>query len=71
MKFDAAEAQRLDAPELCKGSSRWPIIYSYGDFLSSTKPVLLGDAEPAAIDRAGIDSFEQGGGILSEPVCES
>jgi MFS transporter, SP family, solute carrier family 2 (myo-inositol transporter), member 13 len=51
LKFDAAEAQQLGAPNT-NGPQSLAIIYSYGDFTSSTKPVLLGDAEPAAIDRA-------------------
>ncbi len=51
VKFDAAEAQQLNAPTV-NGQQSLAIIYSYGDFTSSTKPVLLGDAEPAAIDRA-------------------
>lgn len=51
VKFDAAQAQRLGAPSV-NGQQSLAIIYSYGDFTSSTKPVLLGDAEPASIDRA-------------------
>ncbi len=51
LKFDRAEAQRLGAPT-ADGQQSLAIIYSYGNFISSTKPVLLGDAEPAAIDRA-------------------
>ena len=51
MKFDAAKAQQLGAPGV-NGQQSLAIIYSYGDFTSSTQPVLLGDAEPAAIDRA-------------------
>ena len=49
--FDRAEAKQLGAPSV-NGQQSLAIIYSYGDFTSSTKPVLLGDAEPAAIDRA-------------------
>lgn len=52
VKFDKAEATRLGAP-VANGQQSLAIIYSYGDFISSTKPVLLGDAEPATIDRAG------------------
>ena len=51
VKFDTAEAQQLGAPDV-SGQQSLAIIYSYGDFTSSTKPSLLGDAEPAAIDRA-------------------
>ena len=51
VRFDAAEARQLGAPNV-DGQQSLAIIYSYGDFNSSTKPVLLGDAEPAAIDRA-------------------
>ncbi|HEY4011434.1 MAG TPA: MFS transporter [Acidobacteriaceae bacterium] len=51
VKFDAAEAKQLGAPAV-SGPQSLAIIYSYGDFTSSTKPVLLGDAEPAVIDRA-------------------
>ncbi len=51
LKFDAAEAQQLGVPS-ANGQQSLAIIYSYGDFTSSTKPVLLGDADPAAIDRA-------------------
>ncbi|HEX5284710.1 MAG TPA: MFS transporter [Bryocella sp.] len=50
VKFDKAEAQRLGAPSV-NGQQSLAIIYSYGNFISSTKPVLLGDAEPATIDR--------------------
>ena len=50
--FDRAKAKQLGAPS-ADGQQSLAIIYSYGDFTSSTKPVLLGDAEPAAIDRAG------------------
>src|SRR5215469_8113279 len=52
LKFDAAEAQQLGAPS-ANGQQSLSIIYSYGDFTSSTKSVVLGDAEPATIDRAG------------------
>jgi MFS family permease len=52
VKFNAAEAQQLGMTSV-NGRQSLAIIYSYGDFTSSTKPVLLGDAEPAAIDRAG------------------
>src|SRR6201996_5400441 len=52
LKFDQGEANRLGAPGQ-QGQQSLSIIYSYGDFISSTKPVVLGDAEPAAIDRAG------------------
>ena len=52
VKFNAAAAQQLGATSV-NGQQSLAIIYSYGDFTSSTKPVLLGDAEPAAIDRAG------------------
>jgi MFS transporter, SP family, solute carrier family 2 (myo-inositol transporter), member 13 len=51
LRFDAPEAQHLGASNV-NGPQSLAIIYSYGDFNSSTKPVLLGDAEPAAIDRA-------------------
>jgi MFS family permease len=50
MKFDANAVPQLGAPSV-NGQESLAIIYSYGDFTSSTKPVLLGDA--AAIDRAG------------------
>ena len=50
VKFDAAEAQQLGAPN--GGQQSLAIIYSYGDFTSSTKPVVTGDADPATIDRA-------------------
>src|SRR5581483_3779070 len=50
-KFDAAEAKQLGAPSV-NGPQSLSIIYSYGDFTSSTRPVLLGDPEPAAINRA-------------------
>jgi MFS family permease len=52
VKFDKAEAERLGAPGV-NGQQSLAIIYSYGNFISSTKPVLLGDTEPTAIDRAG------------------
>jgi SP family myo-inositol transporter-like MFS transporter 13 len=52
VRFDAAEARQLGAPNV-DGQQSLAIIYSYGDFNSSTKPVLLGDAEPATIDRGG------------------
>jgi MFS family permease len=52
VKFDGAEAKQLGAPS-SEGLQSLAVIYSYGDFISSTKPVLLGEAEPAAIDRAG------------------
>jgi MFS family permease len=52
LKFDAAEAKQLGAPSVNVQQSL-AIIYSYGDFTSSTKSTLLGDAEPVAIDRAG------------------
>jgi MFS family permease len=52
LKFDTAEAQQLGAPN-GKAQQSLAIIYSYGDFTSSTKPVLLGDPEAAAIDRTG------------------
>jgi MFS family permease len=52
VKFDGAEAKQLGAPS-SEGQQSLAVIYSYGDFISSTKPVLLGEAEPAAIDRAG------------------
>ena len=52
VKFDTSALQRVGAPNV-NGPQSLAIIYSYGDFTSSTKPVLLGDAEPAAIDRAG------------------
>jgi hypothetical protein len=51
VKFDAAEAQQLGSPNV-NGQQSLAIIYSYGDFTSSTKPVEPGDAEPATIDRA-------------------
>lgn len=51
LKFDQAEATRLGAPA-GQGQQSLAIIYSYGDFISSTKPVLLGDPEPSSIDRA-------------------
>ena len=52
LKFDAAEAERLGVPSV-NGPQTLSIIYSYGDFTSSTKSTLLGDAEPVAIDRVG------------------
>jgi MFS family permease len=52
LKFDPAVPPQLGAP-IVNGQQSLAIIYSYGDFTSSTKPILLGDAEPAAIDRAG------------------
>lgn len=52
VKFDEAEAQQLGAPKV-NGQQSLAIIYSYGDFTSSTKPVLFGDSEQAVIDRAG------------------
>jgi MFS family permease len=51
LKFDAAKAKQLGLPSVT-GQQSLAIIYSYGDFTSSTKPALLGDAEPVAIDRA-------------------
>lgn len=51
VKFDGAEAKRLGAPNV-GGQQSFAVIYSYGDFTSSTKPVLLGDAQPAVVDRA-------------------
>jgi MFS family permease len=35
------------------GQQSLAVIYSYGDFTSSTQPALLGDAQPVTIDRAG------------------
>lgn len=52
LKFDAAEAKRLGVASV-KEPQTLSIIYSYGDFTSSTKSTLLGDAEPVAIDRVG------------------
>ena len=52
VQFDDAALKRLGAPATAAGPQSLAIIYSYGDFTSSTKPALLGDAEPAAIDRA-------------------
>ncbi len=50
VKFDRAEAKQLGAPSV-NGQQSLAIIYSYGDFTSSTKPVLLGDPEGTAVDR--------------------
>jgi MFS family permease len=52
LKFDAAEAKQLGSSSVSVQQSL-AIIYSYGDFTSSTKSTLLGDAEPVVIDRAG------------------
>jgi MFS family permease len=49
-KFDAAAARQLGAPSV-NGQQSLIIIYSYGDFTSSTKPFLLSDAEAVRIDR--------------------
>jgi MFS family permease len=51
LKFDTVEAQRLGAPSSNGRQQSLSIIYSYGDFTSSTQPVLAGDAEAATIDR--------------------
>ena len=51
LRFDPAEVKRLGAPDP-EGPESLAIIYSYGDFSSSTKPALSDDAEPATIDRA-------------------
>ena len=50
--FDGAALKQLGAPADTTGPQSLAIIYSYGGFNSSTRPVLLGDAEPASIDRA-------------------
>jgi hypothetical protein len=52
IKFDDAALKLLGAPASTTGAQSLAIIYSYGDFNSSTKPVLLGDTDPASIDRA-------------------
>jgi SP family myo-inositol transporter-like MFS transporter 13 len=52
IKFDDASLKLLGAPSDTTGPQSLAIIYSYGDFTSSTKPVLLGDIDPASIDRA-------------------
>ncbi|HTV09946.1 MAG TPA: MFS transporter [Candidatus Aquilonibacter sp.] len=51
IKFDSAEARQLGAPSV-NGQQSLAVIYSYGDFTSSTKPALLGDVEPVTIDRS-------------------
>lgn len=51
LNFDPTTAKELGAPSV-NGPQSLSIIYSYGDFTSSTKPILLGDAQPAVIDRA-------------------
>ncbi|MGA2249088.1 MFS transporter [Terracidiphilus sp.] len=51
IKFDDASLKLLGAPSGTTGPQSLAIIYSYGDFTSSTKPVLLGDIDPASIDR--------------------
>lgn len=50
VKFDAAALQKIGAPSVNEQQSL-SIIYSYGDFTSSTQPVLLGDTQPVVIDR--------------------
>ncbi len=52
IQFDEAALRQLGAPADTTGQQSLAIIYSYGDYTSSTKPVLLGDTEPASIDRA-------------------
>ncbi|WP_058189123.1 MFS transporter [Terracidiphilus gabretensis] len=52
INFNDAALKQLGAPAATTGPQSLAIIYSYGDFNSSTKPVLLDDAEPASIDRA-------------------
>ena len=52
VRFDDAALKQLGAPASVTGAQSLSIIYSYGDFTSSTKPVLLGGAEPAFVDRA-------------------
>jgi MFS transporter, SP family, solute carrier family 2 (myo-inositol transporter), member 13 len=52
IKFDSAALKQLGAPVTAAGPQSLSVIYSYGDFTSSTKPALLGDTEPASIDRA-------------------
>src|ERR1700749_261750 len=48
VKFDAPEVQQLGAPSV-NGQQSLAIIYSYGDFTSSTKPSLSGDVETARL----------------------
>ncbi len=52
INFNDASLKQLGATAATTGPQSLAIIYSYGDFTSSTKPVLLGDTEPASIDRA-------------------
>lgn len=52
VKFDDAALKQLGVPADTTGQQSLAVIYSYGDFTASTKPALLGDAEPTAIDRA-------------------
>lgn len=50
--FDANTLKSLGSPNGADVPQSLSIIYSYGDFTSSTKPALLGDAEPTVINRA-------------------
>jgi len=52
IKFDGDSLKLLGASASTTGPQSLAIIYTYGDFTSSTKPVLLGDTDPATIDRA-------------------
>jgi MFS family permease len=68
VKFNAAEAKQLGAPGI-KGQQSLAIIYSYGNFTASTKPILLGDAEPAAIDRASSIPSSKVAAIFQNPFA--
>jgi MFS transporter, SP family, solute carrier family 2 (myo-inositol transporter), member 13 len=69
VKFDEAEAQRLGAPQI-DGQQSLAVIYSYGGFISSTKPVLLGDSEPAVIDRAESIPSSKVAAIFQNPFTD-
>jgi MFS family permease len=69
VKFDGAEAKQLGAPS-SEGLQSLAVIYSYGDFISSTKPVLLGEAEPAAIDRAGSIQSSKVAAFFQNPFAD-
>jgi MFS family permease len=52
IQFDDAALKQLGASATTSGPQSLSVIYSYGDYTSSTKPVILGDIEPTSIDRA-------------------
>ncbi len=68
-RFDVAQAVSLGAPAV-NGQQSLAIIYSYGDFTSSTKPVLLGDIAPETIDRASAIPSSKVAAFFQNPFAD-